>query len=83
VVVAEEGSVAALIAAYREGLGLAALILVIGESGARLIHSAEETPLAPAEGVYGRWWCKSAEQAEWLTAAAARAPKRNDANGAA
>jgi hypothetical protein len=72
--------VGALIAAYREGLGLVAVILIAGETGARLMCSAVEPALEPGEAVQARWWCRSAQQAEWLTEAAARAARRSGAD---
>ena len=67
-----------LIAAYRDGLGLAAVALVAGANGARLMRSAEETPLAAGETMQARWWCKSAEQAEWLVETAIRVQRCED-----
>ena len=61
----------AFIAAYREGLGLAAVMLVVDEDGARLVNAAADAPLERGAAVQARWWCKSA-QAEWLIESAAR-----------
>jgi hypothetical protein len=69
----------ALIAAYREGLGLALVTLIAGGNGARLLQPAEEPVLETGESVHARWWCKSAQQAEWLVDAAARTAQQNDA----
>ena len=68
----------ALIAAYRDGLGLAPVTLVVGESGAHLVRAAEETSLAAGESMQARWWCKSAEQADWLMETAIRAQRCED-----
>jgi len=62
----------AFIAAYREGLGLAAVALVVDENGARLVNAAADAPLESGAAVKARWWCKSAQQAEWLVESAAR-----------
>jgi hypothetical protein len=68
----------ALVAAYREGLGLAAVTLIARETGARLMCSREEPVLGVGEAVRARWWCKSVQQAEWLMQAAMRATQRSD-----
>jgi hypothetical protein len=70
-----------LIVAYRDGLGIAAVILIAGESGARLMHGGDETPLAAGGTVHARWWCKSTEQAEWLVAALAPVSRRTGQAG--
>lgn len=72
-----------LIAAYREGLGLVAVTLVTGASGARLICAADEPALDDGAAVHACWWCASAQQAEWLTEAVARAIRHDDAKSAA
>jgi hypothetical protein len=69
-----------LIAAYREGMGLAPVILIAGENGAWLMCSAEEPVLEAGEVVHARWWCKSAQQAEWLVDALAPAVQKNDSD---
>jgi hypothetical protein len=71
-----------LIAAYREGLGLAPVTLIAGETGARLTYSPAEPALEPGEAVYALWWCKSIEHAEWLVEAALRAVQASDADAA-
>ncbi|HET8918108.1 MAG TPA: hypothetical protein VFN27_00340 [Xanthobacteraceae bacterium] len=75
---------AALIAAYREGLGLTAATIVASDRGARIISAAVggEPLLEAGEAVHARWWCKSAQQAEWLIEAVARATRQtNDPSG--
>jgi hypothetical protein len=64
----------ALIAAYRDGLGLVAVTLIAGEDGARLV--GEEPALAAGESLQARWWCKG-QPAEWLVETA----RRMTANG--
>ncbi len=66
-----------LIVAYREGLGLAAVTLIAGESGAQLMCSADEAALAAGERVQARWWCKNLEQAECLVQAARRGARQS------
>ena len=63
----------ALVAAYRDGLGLAAVTLIAGNGGVRLVSfvEGEEPALAAGEIVQARWWCRSAQHAEWLVEAAA------------
>jgi hypothetical protein len=72
----------ALIAAYREGLGLAAVAVVAGQGGTRLMTCASGAEAAPdeSETVHARWWCNSTEQAEWLVKALARTARRDDAD---
>ena len=56
---------ASLAAAYQEGLGLAAVVVIEGPDGIRIkTQSAEESASADeAEPVAARWWCRSAAQA--------------------
>jgi hypothetical protein len=69
-----------LITAYRDGLGLVPVILIAGESCARLLCSGEEPALTAGEAAQARWWCKSAQQGEWLVQTAMRAAQRSDAD---
>jgi hypothetical protein len=71
----------ALIAAYHDGLGLAAVTLVVDENGARLINAAEAS-LASGAPMQARWWCKSVQQAEWLVESTARLARTTQADGA-
>jgi hypothetical protein len=71
---------AALVTAYREGLALMAVTLVAGDRGARLVISMADAPLDAGETVHARWWCKSAQQAEWLVGSVARATQQDDAD---
>jgi hypothetical protein len=54
-------------------LGLAAVTLVVNENGARLVKAAAEASPNSGAAVQGRWWCKSAQQADWLIEGVARA----------
>jgi len=71
-----------LVAAYREGLGLAAVAIVCGPAAARIIVVAPgDAALDAAENVAARWWCRHAADAARLAAAARRSLRResNDA----
>jgi hypothetical protein len=72
----------ALIASYREGLGLAAVTLVVNENGACLVNAAADAPLDSGRAMQARWWCKSVQQAEWLVESAARLARTTQADGA-
>jgi hypothetical protein len=75
-----------LIAAFREGFGLAAIAVIDGPDGVR-VAAAEpgaEITCAPAETVHCRWWCPRAfEAASIATATAARLRNREIRAGAA
>lgn len=63
----------ALIAAYREGLGLAAVVVTHGPAGAR-IRAAKEGASGTLDvgAAEARWWCRRVADAERLAAAAMR-----------
>jgi hypothetical protein len=67
---------AALIAAYREGLGLAALAVIHDAAGARIVTVSDGRDHAAAgvgDAVAPQWWCRRAADAERVaTAATAR-----------
>jgi hypothetical protein len=75
-----------LVAAFREGFGLAAIAVIDGPDGVR-VAAAEpgaEIACATAETVHCRWWCRRAfEAASIATAAAARLHSREARDGAA
>jgi hypothetical protein len=77
---------ARLVAAFREGFGLAAIAVIDGPGGVRIAAAAPgaEIGCAPAEIVHCRWWCPRAfEAASIATAAAARLSNRESCDGAA
>ena len=64
-----------LVAAFREGFGLAAIAVIDGPDGVRIAAAAPgaEITCAPAETVHCRWWCPRVfEAAPIATAATAR-----------
>lgn len=75
---------AVLVAAYREGLGLAAIVViqegaqtridVIGEAGA-IVEAGPETTAA-------RWWCRYAKDADHVAAAATARLRRRESQDA-
>ena len=75
-----------LVAAFREGFGLAAIAVIDGPDGIRVVAAAPgaEITCAPAETVHCRWWCPRAfEAASIAAAAAARVHNRETCDGAA
>ena len=78
---------ARLVAAFREGFGLAAIAVIDGPDGIRVVAAAPgaEITCAPAEAVHCRWWCpRPFEAASIATAvAAARLHSRGTRDGAA
>ena len=77
---------ARLIAAFREGFGLASIAVIDGPDGVRIVAAAPgaETACAPGETMHCRWWCPRAfEAASIATAVAARLHNRETRDGAA
>ena len=77
---------ARLIAAFREGFGLAAIAVIDGPDGVRVVAAepGAEITCAPAETVHFRWWCPRAYEAASIAAAvAARLHDRQTGAGAA
>ena len=67
----EAGDHRAMVAAYREGLGLAAITVVRDAEGLRIAAlPADDTRVCAADGEDLRWWCKRASDATRITAAA-------------
>ncbi len=76
---------ARLVAAFREGFGLAAIAVIDGPDGIRVAAAAPgaEIACAPTETVHCRWWCPRAfEAASIAAAAAARLHGRETRDGA-
>ena len=77
---------ARLVAAFREGFGLAEIAVVEAPGGVR-VAAAEpgaELTCAPAQTVHCRWWCPRAfEAASIATAVTARLHNRETGDGAA
>jgi hypothetical protein len=64
---------AALLAAYREGLGLAGLVVIPGPGGTQVVTASDGRDHAPAslgDPVAAQWWCRRAADAERVAAAA-------------
>jgi hypothetical protein len=77
---------ARLVVAFREGFGLAAIAIIDGPDGVRVVAAAPgaEIACAPAETVHCRWWCpRTFEAASIATAVAARPHNRETCDGAA
>lgn len=72
-----------LAAAYREGLGLAAVAVVCGPAGTRIFAAApgDDGLCAAAENVQARWWCRRAADATRLASAAKRLQRRESSDG--
>jgi hypothetical protein len=66
----------ALIAAYREGLALAAVAVVTGPAGLRITTMVSDGTLVSGENLAARWWCRRAAEAECLADSAARSFRR-------
>ncbi len=82
----ESKSRAALVAAYREGLGLAAVAVIRGPAGIRVAPDANGRPqslAADEEVIAARWWCRRAEEAERVAAAATARLRRRESRDAA
>jgi hypothetical protein len=77
---------ARLVAAFREGFGLAAIAVIDGPDGVRVAAAAPgaEITCAPAETVHCRWWCpRTFEIASVATAATTRLHNRETCDDAA
>jgi hypothetical protein len=74
----------ALIAAYREGLGLAAIVMTHGPAGTRISVAGEGAGGTLEVGVAeARWWCRRVADAECLAAAAMRRLQRCESQSGA
>lgn len=66
----------ALVAAYREGLALAAAAVIGGPDGVRIATLADDSELRPGEFIVARWWCRRATEAQYVADGAARSSRR-------
>lgn len=66
----------ALIAAYREGLALAAVAVIASRDGVRIATLADDSELGPDEFIVARWRCRRAAEAEYVADGASRALRR-------
>ena len=76
----ELGERLGLAAAYREGLGLAAVAVIRGPAGIRISAAVrgDHGPFAAAESVQARWWCRRATEAARVAAAATARMRRRE-----
>ena len=75
-----------LVAAFREGFGVAAIAVIDGPGGVRVVAAEPGADIvcAAAETVHCRWWCPRAYEAASIAAAvAARLHSRETCDGAA
>jgi hypothetical protein len=63
---------ARLVAAYRQGFGLAAIAVIASPVGVRIVagERAEDEKIAATESLQARWWCRRRSDAEDIAAAA-------------
>jgi hypothetical protein len=66
----------ALIAAYREGLALAAIVVVESADGPHIRTMKLEETLSSGENLVARWWCRRAAETECIADSAARSFRR-------
>lgn len=77
---------AALVAAYRQGLGLAAVAVIRGAGGIRIAAiglGGDAGPSAAQDTIEQQWWCRRAAEAERLAAAAMARWRRHESRAAA
>jgi hypothetical protein len=67
-----------LIAAYREGLGLAAIAIVREPDGVRICALCSDNGGPDADLLAARWWCRRAADAERLAKSAALRLRRRE-----
>jgi hypothetical protein len=70
---------ARLVAAYRQGLGLAAIAVIAGPDGVRIAAGAkaEDEKIAATESLQARWWCRRLGDADAVAAAANASLRRH------
>jgi hypothetical protein len=75
---------ARLAAAYRQGLGFAAIAVIWGPHGVRVAAGGEaEDMIDAAESLQARWWCRHVSDAADIAAAATARLRRRDSETAA
>jgi hypothetical protein len=77
---AGSGATPALVAAYREGLALTAVLVIAGPDVVRMgiaDHSGEAT-LAAEETIAARWWCRRTSHPEYIFKAVKRRRRATD-----
>ena len=75
---------AALLAAYREASGLAAVVITANSDAVRIAAVAAGSAEANgAHGMLARWWCRRLRDAERVAAAAAARSRQRESNGGA
>jgi hypothetical protein len=73
-----------LIAAYREGLGLAAVAVISDRAGIRIAAAASDLDEEnESERVNARWWCRRGDAARVAAAATTRMRRRESSGGPA
>jgi hypothetical protein len=74
-----------LVAAYRQGLGLAAIAVISGPHGVRIVAGAdaEEDKIDTAECLQARWWCRGISNADDIAAAATARLRRRSSEATA
>lgn len=72
----------AFAAAYREGLGLAAIAVICDAGGARIIalKPGADAAHGATDGAQAHWWCRRADEAARVAAAAARMIRRESSD---
>lgn len=74
---------ARLAAAYRQGLGFAAIAVIWGPHGVRVAAGGEaEDTISAAENLQARWWCRVNDAADIAAAATARLRRRDSETAA-
>jgi hypothetical protein len=82
---AKAAAQARLVAAFREGFGLAALAVVEGRDGVRVVAAepGDDIAIAATERLHGRWRCRPPSEAAAIATAVTACRKRDAADDAA
>lgn len=78
---AGSGAASALVAAYREGLALTAVLAIVGPDNVRVVIADHggEARLTAEESIAARWWCRRASHTEYIVATMKRRRRMPDA----